>query len=175
MRCLFLLISGATMALSLPNTSHAQERLQVPTYREVGVEEAPAARDELLDFLERYREAWSNEDTKVFIDLHTQDTEWINAYARMFSDASSLSEFLETRLFPAFKPGVSRREAENMQMISLRVLGDDAAILHLYTDGDRGPSSISSRALRRTHFHLVLSRRAEGWKVEHTAIMDARE
>ena len=93
----------------------------------------------------------------------------------MFTDAASLAHFLETRLFPAFGPGVSRRETENMRLISIRALGEEAAVVHLYTDSARGPSTIEGQNLRRTHFHLVLTRQAEGWKVAHTVIMDARD
>ena len=171
-------LTRIALALTLPALAfnvQAQERREIPDYREVNIDSGSADRAELLTFLQAYQNAWSAEDTDAFIALHTTDTEWINAYARMFSDADTLARFLETRLFPAFKPGVSRMEAENMQLISMRMIGADAAVLHLFTDGNRGPSAIAGRALRRTHFHLVLSRDSDGWKVAHTAIMDARD
>ncbi|WP_417486042.1 DUF4440 domain-containing protein [Maricaulis sp.] len=171
----FALIPLAIAVLALPMEAQAQERRDIPVYREIGFESGSVQREELLSFLSAYRQAWSEEDTDAFIALHADDTEWINAYARMFIDAPSLAEFLEHRLFPAFGPGVSRTEAENMELISMRVLGDEAAVLHLYTDGNRGPSAIVGRLLRRTHFHLVLARDVDGWKVAHTAIMDARD
>jgi len=171
-------LSLIALAIALPllaTDAQAQERREIPAYREIGIEAGSDQRQALLDFLRSYRDAWSEEDTDAFIALHTDDSEWINAYSRMFTDASSLAEFLETRLFPAFGPGVSRTEAENMAMISMRALGEDAAVLHLYTDGNRGPSAVASRELRRTHFHLVLVRQSGHWKVAHTAIMDARD
>ena len=61
-----------------------------------------------------------------------------------------------------------------MKTISIRYLGDDAAVVHLYTDGQRGPSRNEGEALRRTHLHLVLEKQSADWKVAHTAIMDAR-
>lgn len=166
------------IAISLPALApdvQAQERRQIPEYREIDITPGSSTREELLAFLQQYRDAWSNEDTCAFIALHAEDTEWINAYARIFTDAPSLADFLENRLFPAFKPGVSKTEADNMELISMRLLGETVAVLHLFTDGNRGPSAIEGRSLRRTHFHLILSREAEGWKVAHTAIMDARE
>lgn len=171
-------LSLIALAIALPmlaTEAQAQERRQIPAYREIGVEAGSDQRQALLDFLRSYRDAWSEENTGAFIALHTDDTEWINAYARMFTDAPSLADFLENRLFPAFGPGVSRTEAENMEMISMRALGDDTAVLHLYTDGNRGPSAVAGRLLRRTHFHLVLVRQSGQWKVAHTAIMDARD
>lgn len=171
-------LSMLALLLSLPTNlseAYSQERREIPTYRELNLDAGSTIRQELLAFLAQYREAWSEEDTEAFIELHAADTEWINAYARVFINASSLANFLENRLFPAFGPGVSRTEAENMQLISIRLLGDDAAVLHLYTDGNRGPSAIEGRSLRRTHFHLVVSREKNGWRVVHTAIMDARD
>jgi hypothetical protein len=82
--------------------------------------------------------------------------------------------FLKERLFPAFDPSVSRQEVANMKTISIRYLGNDAAVVHLFTDGQRGPSRNEGEALRRTHLHLVLEQQSAGWKVAHTAIMDAR-
>lgn len=165
----------ATMLPVFPSEAIAQERREVPAYREVNITAGSAVQQELHAFLDAYRAAWSEEDTDAYIALHVPDTEWINAYARMFTETESLGVFLETRLFPNFGPGVSRTEAENMRLVSMRLLGDDAAVLHLYTDGNRGPSAIEGRALRRTHFHLVLTRTETGWQVAHTAIMDARE
>lgn len=155
--------------------AEAQERRGIPPYRELNIEPESDTQRELHAFIEEYRTAWSEENTEGFIALHTADTEWINAYARMFIDSEALGIFLETRLFPNFGPGVSRQEAQNMQLISMRSLSDDAAVLHLYTDGSRGPSAIEGRALRRTHFHLVLTRHEGEWKIAHTAIMDARD
>ena len=172
------ILSLIALAISLPSPAldvQAQERRQIPEYREIDIAPASNAHQELLDFIQQYQTAWSEEDTKAFIALHTENTEWINAYARIFTDAPSLADFLETRLFPAFGPGVSRTEAENMELISMRLLNETVVVLHFYTDGNRGSSTIEGRDLRRTHFHLVLTREAEGWKVAHTAIMDARE
>jgi hypothetical protein len=44
----------------------------------------------------------------------------------------------------------------------------------LYTDGQRGASRNAGEDRRRTHVHLVLERQDAGWKIVHTAIMDAR-
>ena len=166
-------VLGAATLL-VPVDALSQERLQIPEYREVNIEPGSDIQRELQDFLDMFRATWGAEDTDGLIALHVEDTEWINAYARMFTDTGSLAQFLEHRLFPAFAPGVSQTEADNMQLISMRALGDDAAVLHLYTDGNRGASTLEGRDLRRTHIHLVLARADDGWKIEHTAIMDAR-
>ena len=61
-----------------------------------------------------------------------------------------------------------------MRTISLRYVGDDAAVVHMYTEGRRGESWNEGEDVRRTHVHLVLAKRNAAWKVVHTAIMDAR-
>ena len=40
--------------------------------------------------------------------------------------------------------------------------------------GERGPSRNAGEEMRRTHLHLVLAELDAGWKIVHTAIMDAR-
>ncbi|MGH9629982.1 MAG: hypothetical protein ACRD7E_16815, partial [Bryobacteraceae bacterium] len=80
--------------------------------------------------------------------------------------------FLRERLFPAFDASVALEEAANVKMVSLRYLGTDAVVVHMYTDGRRVPARTQSKN-RRTHVHLVLEKRNGSWKVVHTAIMDA--
>lgn len=152
----------------------AQERRQVPDAMVFGAPASPADGEALAAAFRAYKKAWGTEDTSALMALHTADTEWINAYARMFRGTETLAEFLEERLFPEFSPETSKREAENMTLISTRYIGDDAAVIHLYTDGDRGPSVTPGSDLRRTHMHLVWEKADDEWKVAHTAIMDAR-
>ncbi|MBO6728659.1 MAG: DUF4440 domain-containing protein [Maricaulis sp.] len=168
------LLPLAFLAISHIAPADAQERREIPDYRETGFEQNAALSAELDDFLAAYTAAWGAQDTDSFIALHHEDTEWINAYARMFQSDESLAVFLEERLFPAFAAQVSRTEVANMRRVSTRLIGDDVAVLHLYTDGNRGQSRNAGETARRTHFHLVLSRSDGMWKVEHTAIMDAR-
>ena len=152
----------------------AQDRRGIPPFRVYG---APAHADDVAaidSFIDAFRQSWGDQDTEALIALHADDTEWINAYARVFQDAAALGAFLEDRLFPAFDPAISAREAANMKIISIRHIGEDATVIHLYTDTNRGRSRIEGEEMRRTHIHLVLERRPGGWKVVHTAIMDAR-
>ncbi len=171
---LALIALAAALPLVSPSIQ-AQERREIPAYREIGVDPGSSVDMELEAFLRAYRDAWGAEDTDALMALHVQDTEWINAYARIFTHSAALAGFLETRLFPAFGPDVARREIENMHLISMRAIGTEAAVLHLFTDSPRGASGIEGQDLRRTHFHLVLTRESGGWKVAHTVIMDARE
>ena len=153
----------------------AQQRGQVPEYRVFG-EPTSATDAEAIDALmEEFKESWSAQETKRLLQTHAEDIEWINAYARIFRGTKALQVFLDERLFPAFDAAVSRGEAGNMKRISRRYLGDDAAVVHWYTDGRRGESRNAGEDARRTHLHFVLDKRADGWKIAHLAIFDARE
>ena len=152
----------------------AQERRQIPEFRTYG---RPASTEDesAVDALIRdFKEAWGRQDTAALIALHAEDVEWTNAFARIIQGAQPLGRFMEERLFPGFDPAISREEAANMKIVSNRFIGSDAAVVHLYTDGHRGASRNANEQPRRTHMHLVLERKASGWRIVHTAIMDAR-
>ena len=129
---------------------------------------------DLHDLVNKYRKAWSQQDTPSLMKLHSEDTEWINAFARMFQNRTMLADFMAERMFPAFKPETSIAEMDGLKLISLRRIGDNAAIIHMYTDSDRGVSRVQGQSKRRVHIHLVLSKTDQSWKIVHTAIMDAR-
>ena len=168
-KCFFVVICAI---LSFP--AMAQERWQVPGYKEFG--QAPSEKDakSIQNLMSQFREAWANQQTDAILATHTDDIEWINAFARIFRGKEALKEFLENRLFPAFDPSVSKKEVENMKPISLRYIGSNTAILHWYTEGNRGRSRNQGERLRRTHLHFVLSKE-ETWKIAHLAIFDARK
>lgn len=170
-----LAVCVALVALLGAVPATAQERREVPdTVRYYGEPASEADRAAIDTLLEEYRSTWARHDARAWIALHAADTEWINAYARLFQGAEPLAEFAEQRLFPAFDASVSSRESAAMRLISVRYLGDDAAVLHLYTDSPRGSSRNAGEDLRRTHLHLVLAKTGDAWRIVHTAIMDAR-
>ena len=78
------------------------------------------------------------------------------------------------RMFPVFEPATSQAEMDALKIISLRRIADNAAVIHMYTNSDRGESRVQDAAKRRVHIHLVLSKVNKSWKIVHTAIMDAR-
>ena len=165
----------APMLVILAATSvFSQERREIPEYRVFGTPSTTADEAQIDQLIGEYKAAWTDQDTARFITLHADDVEWINAYARMFRGTESLSSFLEDRLFPAFDSDVSKEEIRNMKAVSTRFIGDSAAVIHMYTDGHRGASRVAGEEFRRTHLHLVLAKQSTGWKIVHTAIMDAR-
>lgn len=155
-------------------SGRAQERREIPDFRTYGEPESVADAGRVDTLIQEFKDTWKRQDTVAFIALHADNVEWINAYARLIRDAPPLNEFIGERLFPAFDSAVSREEIANMRLISIRYLGTDAAVVHLYTDGARGASRNSGEKMRRTHIHLVLEKRNADWKIVHTAIMDAR-
>lgn len=168
---LLALLSAGFLFVS---SAMAQERRDVPAFTVFG-EPATAADAAAIDsLLTSFRLSWSEEDADALASLHSDDTEWINAYARIFRGEEDLRDFLMHRLFPAFEPGVSREEMENLRSISRRYIGDDAAVVHMYTEGNRGESRNADETARRTHMHLVLAKQNGAWEIVHTAIMDAR-
>jgi uncharacterized protein (TIGR02246 family) len=170
----FRRLALAALAASLASTALAQQRGEFPEFRVFG-EAAEETDAQAVDALIRdFGELWGRQDVEGLMALHAADVEWINAYGRMFRGRSALSDFLEARLFPAFVPSVSATEAANMQTLSIRYLGDDAAVVHLYTEGPRGAARDGAAGARRTHVHLVLEKPDERWRIAHTAIMDAR-
>lgn len=169
------LVAGALiLAIFASSPCFAQERREIPEAHTFGAPASAADATALNAALNAYKNAWGEEDTPALMALHAEDGEWINAYARIFRDKAALADFLEHKLFPAFPAGTSKREANAMTVISTRYIGDDGAVIHLYTDADRGPSVNEAYDLRRTHIHLVWEKRADGWKIVHTVIMDAR-
>ncbi len=152
----------------------AQERWEIPDYRVYGAPASEADGAAIDTLLSNFQTAWGTEDAQTVADLHSTNVEWINAYARMFQSRDTLAVFLEERLFPAFRKTASESESGNMRPISRRYLGDDAAVIHLYTDGSRGPSVVEGENLRRTHLHFVLEKTDDTWSIAHVAIMDAR-
>lgn len=174
--CSFRFFSVLLFVTWLASSLPAQDRREIPEFRVFGA--APSARDAdtIEALVEAYRTAWGAQDVEALMALHADDVEWINSYARILRGSERLGQFLKTRLFANFPADVSEEEAANMRLISIRYVGSDAAVIHLYTDGRRTQPGDEGSS-RRTHIHLVLEKTAAAtagsWKVVHTAIMDA--
>jgi len=161
-------------SLFIHGNSLAAERREVEPFKVFGAPADSTQQQSVENLLDAFKETWATQNVSAHLALFAADAEWINAYARMFRGTEELEVFLRDQLFPAFDSRVSQEEIRNANLLSLRYLGDDAAVVHLYTDGSRGESTIPGRALRRTHIHLVFSKVDSQWKIAHTAIMDAR-
>ena len=163
----FLLLISALLS-----TAHAQQRGEIPEYRVFGEAQNLREAEQIALLVRDYQSGWEELNAEKLTALHTSDTEWTNAFARMFQDRKSLGTFLESRLFPQFEKVFSEKETLTIEPVSLRYLGTDAAVIHLYTELRIDPSK--PEATRKTHFHLVAQQIDSTWKIAHTAIMDAR-
>lgn len=168
--CLLFLALACTMAAS----AQTYQRREIPELMVFGTPARASDAAALDTLLKKYVKTWKAQDTPSFLALHAPDVEWINAYARMFRGTQALGDFLNHRLFPAMNASVSAEEASSMKLISMRYIGADAAVAHLYTDSGRGVSRNAGEDTRRTHIHLVLAKHGEDWRIVHCAIMDAR-
>lgn len=168
-----LTLSMLTLILAV-NAVNAQERKQIPDQRTVGTIPSTEDLEEITRLMQKYKKAWSTHDAASLMALHSEDTEWMNAYGRIFQGRKSLKEFFEDRLFPGFPVSVSKREMDNLKVVSTRYIGSAVVVLHLFTNSERGESRNGSDASRRTHMHLVIAKSPGGWEVEHTAIFDVR-
>lgn len=156
------------------NYAAAAERREVAPFIVFGIPDGAMQQERVEGLLEAFKETWASQDVEAHLALFTEDAEWINAYARMFRGTGELRIFLRDQLFPAFDSAVSQQEIRNAKLVSIRYLNNNAAVVHLYTDGARGQSTIPGRELRRTHIHLVFTQLDGQWLIAHTAIMDAR-
>jgi uncharacterized protein (TIGR02246 family) len=171
---LWIVALATTLSLTMSIEALGAERRQLMEFIEFGNPSADT-REQVNALLDAFTHSWANQDVDAHLGLFSEDAEWINAYARMFRGTQELAVFLEERLFPNWDIAVSREEMGNARMISVRYLGDDGAIIHMATDGQRGPSAISGESMRRTHLHLVAEKQQGQWVIVHTVIMDARE
>jgi uncharacterized protein (TIGR02246 family) len=170
----YLAVAVVVAAAVVPSFNvSAQERREISEFRSYG-NPSDADRSGVDELIEKFKTSWARQDAAAVAALHADDVEWINAFARLIRGSKPLEQFLEKRLFPAFDPAVSKQEVTNMKLLSIRYLGNDAAIAHLYTDGQRGSSRNADEANRRTHLHLILEEQVVGWRIVHVAIMDAR-
>lgn len=174
MRISIHLIALLVLGLLSNGSVLAAERREVAPFTVFGSPGNSTQQQAVENLLDAFKQTWAEQDVEAHLELFAEDAEWINAYARMFRGKSELENFLRNQLFPAFDSQVSQEEIRNANLVSIRYLGDDTAVLHLFTDGPRGESTIPGRELRRTHIHLVFSLVDTQWKIVHTAIMDAR-
>ncbi len=167
-----LLLVVATICSSF--SCFGNERREIGSFRTYGNPAYEQMSSEIKELFETFKHTWHDQDVEGHLRLFAKDVEWINAYSRLFQNRTEMGAFLEEQLFPAFDSKVSKEEILNSNLISTRYLGDDAAVIHMYTNGTRGPSRNDGEANRRTHIHLVIERQNLEWKIVHMAVMDAR-
>jgi len=159
------------------------EYAPLPEFRVFGKPAAVSDEAAISDLMRRFGQAWGTQDVDSAVAAYTDDAEWINAFADVYRGHEELrGQF--TRLFERFESGEdeaegaegnkAQRPAMKRGQLSLRYIGDDAAVVHSYTESDWGVSRDDS-GLRRVHITFVLEKQQAGnWLIAHQMIMDAR-
>lgn len=155
----------------------------IPEYRVFGEPATPADEEAIRETMRRFGMAWGSQDVEGAVAAFTEDAEWTNAFADVYRGHDAIrGQF--TRLFERFESdtgdegegetdGGSEPTMKRGQ-ISLRYIGDDAAVAHWYTESDWGMNRDGS-GLRRVHVTYVLEKQDDGqWLIAHQMIMDAR-
>jgi len=134
---------------------------------------APEDGEAIQSLLGQFSTAWSNSDAAAVAALYAPDAEWTNAFGDVVRGPADLERFL-TQMFSQFETDVSEAEESNFQSVSMRFMGDDAAISHGVTISRRGMEP-GEPGERRVHVTFVLGKRDGDWKIVHQMIMDARQ
>jgi len=187
---LFFSLAVVACAIGTVNDVAAQSEVAVdeeyaplPEFRVFG--EPATASDEaaITDLMRRFGAVWSTQDVDGVVETYAEDAEWINAFADVYRGHEELrGQFAQ--LFERFESGPDKADAEaeheaarpemKRGRLSLRYIGDDAAVLHSYTESDWGVNR-DGGGLRRVHMTMVLEKQQNGtWLIAHHMIMDAR-
>jgi len=144
-----------------------------PNYQVFGEPHTETDKKDIDQLIEKFRQAWAQQDAKGVAALHATDVEWINAFGRTFRGSEQLEEFLAQRLFPEFESEVWQRAMSSYKPISRRYIGSHAAVINAQTQS--GPGSAVGPGGRRVSFTFVLQKNAGRWEIAHQAIADIRE
>lgn len=155
----------------------------IPDYRVFGEPPSPGDEEAALDTMQRFGMAWGTQDVDGAVATYTDDAEWVNAFADVYRGHEEIrGQF--TQLFERFESGPDQDgedgapDAEEPMMkrgiISLRFIGEKAAVVHSYTESSWGRNR-DGDGPRRVHITFVLEKQDDGeWLIAHQMIMDAR-
>ena len=154
----------------------------LPEYRVFGTPATPSDEAAIFETMQRFGAAWGSQDVDAAVSTYTEDVEWTNAFADVYRGRDELQGQF-SQLFERFESDPDPADQEDdgdsrppmkRGMVSLRYIGDDAAVVHSYTESDWGTNRDGSD-LRRVHITFVLEKQADGqWLIAHQMIMDAR-
>ena len=160
-----------------------KEYAPLPEYRVFGVPASASDEKAIVDLMRRFGQAWGTQDVDGTVEAYAKDAEWVNAFADVYRGHEELrGQF--TRLFKRFESGPGAagkaegkeesKPAMKRGQLSLRYIGDAAAVVHGYTESDWGVNRDGS-GVRRVHITYVLEKQQDGqWLIAHQMIMDAR-
>ncbi len=146
---------------------------EVPVYRVFGEAASPEDAQALTEVLMQFGEAWGSSDAEAVAAVFTDDAEWTNSFGTTLRGADELATFLG-RMFSEFSDTTSAGEEMSYRPVSMRYVGDDAAIVHGMTRSTRGEAR-SGEDERRVRTTTVLAKANGEWRIVHQMIMDERE
>jgi ketosteroid isomerase-like protein len=138
----------------------------------------------IFNLMRRFGQAWGSQDVDGLMTVYAEDAEWTNAFGDVRRGHDELREQF-TWLFKRFESGEDAGDEEETQedestepemkrgSISLRYLGDDAAVFHTYTESNWGVNR-DGDGLRRVYVSYVLEKKDGAWLIAHQTITDAR-
>jgi len=168
--------SAALLALALSAAANADQVEDIfaplPGFVTIGepasAEDAAAIRA-LFGTLGR---GWGTGDAAMVASVYADDAEWMNAFGEIVRGADNIEAYL--RGMWADEPDdIAAAEQTDEQGLSLRYVGDDAAIYHGVTRSTRA-GALPGADHRRVHSTFVVRKIDGEWKVVHHHISDAR-
>jgi uncharacterized protein (TIGR02246 family) len=169
-----LLIAG----LISPVRSLAEETTEpeifptLPDYIVIGAPAAPEDEDAIRALMMDTARAWAAGDATGVARHYTSDAEWMNAFGDIRRGSDAIEDYLAW-LFAGEDEGQGEADQAGGQMISLRYLGDDVAILHFMTKSTRS-GALEGADVRHVHATSVLAKINGEWKTVHEHIADVR-
>jgi uncharacterized protein (TIGR02246 family) len=169
-RLILLSLLIATPCLGQDSPSAAE----VPEYRVFGEAATPEDADALTGVLRQFGEAWGASDAEAVAAVFTDDAEWTNSFGTTVRGADELADYLG-RMFSEFSDtAYAAKEETSYRPVSMRYVGDDAAIVHGMTRSTRGEAR-SGEGERRVRTTTVLAKANGEWRIVYVMIMDERE
>jgi uncharacterized protein (TIGR02246 family) len=147
---------------------------ELPEYRVFGEAATPEDAEALTEVLMQFGEAWGSSDAEAVAAVFTDDAEWTNSFGTTVRGADELADHLG-RLFSEYSDtAYAAKEETSYRPVSMRYVGDDAAIVHGMTRSTRGEAR-SGEGERRVRTTTVLAKANGEWRIVHQMIMDERE
>lgn len=144
-----------------------------PEYRTFGGPASPQDAEAIRDLMRRFGQARSANDAKGAAAAFSENVEWTNAFGDVVRGSDNLEKFLAW-LFAGDEVGTTQGEGVEYKPISIRYLGDDAAVIHGMTKSTRGEAR-SGEGPRRVHLTWVVAKENDEWRIVHQQITDARD
>lgn len=157
------------------------EYAPLPEFRTFGKPASEADATAISALMSRFSSSWARQDVDAVVAAYAEDAEWVNAFGMVYRGHTELRERFQSlfQRFPAPRSADTAKETSSQsdgqppRQVSLRYIGSEAAVVHIFTESSWGPSRDGSD-VRRVLVTYVLGKRGGVWKIVHQMIMDVR-